>query len=162
MTLYTVHKPPDDEGADAAERFRLIGDRFSMAAFLVPLLWALRHGLWTVFFLYLVFLVLLVFAAPQIGGAAAAVIALGVGLLLGLEAPGIRRFFLERRGWARIGEARGRSRRDAETRFIYEWARTWRPPAPPAPEARGPDQALVPRRPEAQEAQAITPPRPEP
>jgi Protein of unknown function (DUF2628) len=138
MAVYTVHAPPPSAGTGlaAAERFVLVPDRFSWPAFWFGPLWMLWHRLWLALLGYFVLLAALGGALRITGGSAAAslVIALAVALLVGSEAPSLRRLKLQRRGFRLCGVVVGDDREAAERRFFS--ALTGAPkdprPAPPA------------------------------
>jgi uncharacterized protein DUF2628 len=144
MSIYTVHQPPLEAGAAAAEpyRFVFIRDGFSWWAFLLTPLWMLRHRLWLALAIYL-----LVTAALDVGlralGASMltlVVASLLISVLVGLEAGTLRRFKLARRHWRNIGVVTGDEREDAERRFFDAWIRqapARRPAAPASAPASG-------------------------
>jgi uncharacterized protein DUF2628 len=144
MSIYTVHQPPLEAGAAAAEpyRFVFIRDGFSWWAFLLTPLWMLRHRLWLALAIYL-----LVTAALDVGlralGASMltlVVASLLISVLVGLEAGTLRRFKLARRHWRNIGVVTGDDREDAERRFFDAWIRqapARRPAAPASAPASG-------------------------
>ena len=151
MSVYTVHEPPPRAGEIAADpvRFAFVRDGFHFWAFVLGPVWMLCHRLWLVFLLYVVFS-----AAAHTGlwfaGATSGTkffIGLLVSMLIGLEAPTLRRWTLGRRGWTTIGVVAGEDAETAERRFFDAWAgRAPRPQwdaAPPpgsfqAPVAFGP------------------------
>jgi hypothetical protein len=122
MAVYTVHAPPPSAGTrlEAAERFVLVPDRFSWPAFWFGPLWMLWHRLWLALLGYFVLVAGLGVALRFTGGsiAASVVIALAVALLLGSEAPSLRRFKLQRRGFRLCGVVVGDDREAAERRFF--------------------------------------------
>jgi hypothetical protein len=121
MRLYTVHVPVSAEsGKLAFERAKFVRDGFNGWAFVFSTFWCVWHGMWL---------------------AAAAVIALsatlfGVGrvlglpleaqfllqfvfaVLLGLEAPNLRRFMLNRRGFVDAGAIAAADEDEAESLFF--------------------------------------------
>src|SRR5262245_23212991 len=136
MPVYTVHEPPPRDGDDAtavADRFVFVRDGFSLWAFLLGPLWMLWRRLWLVLLIYLV-----VMAALQAGlwalGASSTVkflVGLLIALLIGFEAPSLRRWTLTRRGWINHGVVVADSEEAAERRFFDAWiVRETRPPAP--------------------------------
>jgi hypothetical protein len=139
MAVYTVHEPPPraDEAAADPVRFKFVRDGFHFWAFVLGPLWMLRHRLWLVLVLYLVvsavMYVGLWFAGTTSG--TKFVIGLLVSLLIGLEAPTLRRWTLARRGWSTIGVVSAEDAETAERRFFDAWtghvARPqWHPPEP--------------------------------
>jgi uncharacterized protein DUF2628 len=138
MSIYTVHQPPLEAGAAAAEpyRFVFVRDGFSWWAFLLTPLWMLRHRLWLVLAIYLVVAAALDAGLRAIGASLLTLIVAGllISLLAGLEAGALRRFKLARRHWRNIGVVTGDDLEDAERRFFDAWIRqapTRRPAAPP-------------------------------
>jgi uncharacterized protein DUF2628 len=137
MSIYTVHQPPLESGATAAEpyRFVFVRDGFSWWAFLLTPLWMLRHRLWLALLIYL-----LVTAAVDVGlralGASIfmlVVAGLVISLLVGLEAGTLRRFKLARRHWRNVGVVTGDALEDAERRFFDAWIRQAPARRPAAP-----------------------------
>jgi len=147
MAVYTVHAPPPSAGTrlETAERFVLVRDRFSWPAFWFGPLWMLWHRLWLTLLGYIVLLVGLGVAWRATGGSIATclVIALAVALLLGNEAPSLRRFSLQRRGFSPCGVVVGDDLEAAERRFFS--ALTGEPKDPrPTPAPGPPASAGVP------------------
>lgn len=146
MSIYTVHQPPLEAGAAAAEpyRFVFIRDGFSWWAFLLTPLWMLRHCLWLVLVIYLVVSAALEAGLRALGAPMFALVVVGllISLLVGLEAGTLRRFKLARRHWRNIGVVTGDALEDAERRFFDAWVRQSpaRRPASPTP----PPSASVP------------------
>jgi hypothetical protein len=139
MPVYTVHEPPPRRSESAADpdRFDFVRDGFHFWAFLLAPLWMLWRRLWLVFVLYLV-----VFAALQAGlwflGASSSVkfaANLLLAILVGLEAPTLRRWKLARSKWLLVDVVVADDLEMAERRFFEAWERQGTPPAsePPAP-----------------------------
>jgi Protein of unknown function (DUF2628) len=144
MSIYTVHQPPLEAGAAAAEpyRFVFVRDGFSWWAFLLTPLWMLRHRLWLALAIYLLVAAALDAGLRAIGASlfTLVVASLLISLLAGLEAGTLRRFKLARRHWRNIGVVTGDDLEDAERRFFDAWIRQTparRPAAPPSPAAAG-------------------------
>lgn len=139
MSIYTVHQPPLEAGAAAAEpyRFVFIRDGFSWGAFLLTPLWMLRHCLWLVLVIYLAVSAALEVGLRALGAPIFMLVAVGllISLLVGLEAGTLRRFKLARRHWRNIGVVTGGALEDAERRFFDAWVRQApaRRPASPNP-----------------------------
>jgi hypothetical protein len=132
VSVYTVHEPSPraDESAADPVRFRFVRDGFHFWAFVLGPVWMLWHRLWLVFLLYLVFSVAmhvgLWFAGATFG--TKFFIGVLVSMLIGLEAPTLRRWTLARRGWATIGVVSADDVETAERRFFDSWsARVQRP-----------------------------------
>jgi hypothetical protein len=127
MSIYTVHQPPLESGAAAAEpyRFAFVRDGFSWWAFLLTPLWMLRHRLWLALAIYLLVTVALDAGLRALGASIFMIILIGllISLLAGLEAGTLRRFKLARRRWRNIGVVTGDDREDAERRFFDAWVR---------------------------------------
>jgi hypothetical protein len=147
MAVYTVHAPPPSAGTrlETAERFVLVRDRFSWPAFWFGPLWMLWHRLWLALFGYVVLLVGLVVAWRATGGSPAAslVIVFVVALLLGNEAPSLRRLNLQRRGFRLCGVVVGDDLEAAERRFFSALTGD-RKEAQPTPASVAPGTAAVP------------------
>jgi len=133
MSVYTVHEPPQrrDEAAADPVRFVFVRDGFHFWAFVLGPVWMLWHRLWLVFFLY-VLVSAVANGAVWLAGATWTpkfFIGLLVSLLIGLEAPTLRRWTLGRRRWAVVGVVAGEDLEDAERRFFDSWTgRVSRPP----------------------------------
>jgi hypothetical protein len=125
MAVFIVHEPPRREGdlAAHADGFVFLRDRFSWAAFLVPPLWMLRHRLWLALLGYALAVAALAATVQLTGlpGGAAALVLMLLSLLVGVEAPSLRRFGLQRRGFANVGVVVGDDLESAERRFFDSW-----------------------------------------
>jgi hypothetical protein len=144
MSIYTVHQPPLDSGAAAAEpyRFVFVRDGFSWWAFLLTPFWMLRHRLWLVLALYLLMLAALDTGLRALGASVFTLVLTGllISLLAGLEAGTLRRFKLTCRHWRNIGVVTGDDVEDAERRFFDAWIRqapARRPASPPSAPTSG-------------------------
>jgi hypothetical protein len=129
MSIYTVHEPPlraDETAADPA-RFRFVRDGFHFWAFVLGPVWMLWHRLWLVFILYVVLSVAMHAGLWFAGAPSGVKFAVGVliSILIGLEAPTLRRWTLARRGWATVGVVAADGAEEAERRFFDAWS----PPA---------------------------------
>jgi hypothetical protein len=153
MPVYTVHEPPLRAGAAAAdvERFAFVRDGFSWWAFLFAPLWMLWHRMWLVLISYVVVVGVIETPVRMSGAPAAAASLIGIllGLLVGLEAGTLRRFTLNRRGWKNLGVVSGDDLEDAERRFFDAWLRRANSPssAPHAPSPPSPPAAPLRRGP---------------
>lgn len=139
MSIYTVHQPPLDSVAAAAEpyRFVFVRDGFSWWAFLLTPFWMLRHRLWLALVIYLLVSAALDVGLRALGGSAFTMVLAGplISLLAGLEAGTLRRFKLARRHWRNLGVVTGDDVEDAERRFFDAWVRqapARRPPSSPS------------------------------
>jgi hypothetical protein len=144
MSIYTVHQPPLEAGAAAAEpyRFVFVRDGFSWWAFLLTPLWMLRHRLWLALAIYLLVTAALEAGLRALGASMLTLVvaSLLISVLAGLEAGTLRRFKLARRHWRNIGVVTGDDREDAERRFFDAWIRqapARRPAAPSSAPASG-------------------------
>ena len=153
MSIYTVHQPPLDSGAAAAEpyRFVFVRDGFSWWAFLLTPFWMLRHRVWLALVAYV-----LISAAVDVGlralGASVFTMVLAgllISLLAGLEAGTLRRFKLTCRHWRNIGVVTGDDLEDAERRFFDAWIRQTPARRPPSPPSAPPSGAAAPAPPAA-------------
>lgn len=121
MALYTIHAPAPDEGAATAPAdLVFVKEGYCWPALLIPLVWTLYRRLWLVVLLLLAALLAFVAVAGALGQAALAIYLLG-RVFYGLEANGLRRWTLERKGYSLIGVAEGRTLSEAERRFFTEW-----------------------------------------
>jgi len=151
MSIYTVHQPPLETGAAAAEpyRFVFVRDGFSWWAFLLTPLWMLRHRLWLALATYLVVATALDAGLRTLGASLLmlVVVSLLISLLAGLEAGTLRRFKLARRHWRNIGVVTGDDLEDAERRFFDAWIRQAPARRPAAPASASPSQSAPPAPP---------------
>lgn len=130
MPTYTVHEPPPRDGQSAdPERFLFVRDGFHFWAFVLAPFWLLFRRLWLVFVLFVIVTAVIDGALALVGlkGTAQVVADLLIALFVGLEAGGLRRWTLERRGWKTLGFVVGDDLEDAERRFFAQW--TTRQPA---------------------------------
>lgn len=93
MTIFAVY----DRATEPAPL--VVADRFSWFAALLPPIFALVHGLWLELAVYVLGLIGLFFASAFIGDAASFWIYVAFAVWLGVEAAGLRRAALARRGW---------------------------------------------------------------
>ena len=122
MTVYMVFEPPPSRATRVApaERMVFVPDRFTWSAFLFAPIWMLWHRLWLALGGYVLASAAIMAALRLIGatsgarGFAAALIM----LLVGLEAPSLRRWTLLRNSWREIGTVVGDDRESAERRFF--------------------------------------------
>ena len=139
MTVYMVLEPPEKSGdaAERAERIVFIRDRFTWSAFLFAPLWMLWHRLWLVLLGYAVVMSGVIVGLRFAGlglGARAAIVAL-IALLIGFEAPSLRRWTLQRHKWRELGTVIGDDREAAERRFFDAWVAQPERKSPPSPPA---------------------------
>jgi hypothetical protein len=154
MFIYTVHQPPLDSGAAAAEpyRFAFVRDGFSWWAFLLTPFWMLRHRLWLALVIYLLISAAVDGGLRALGASVSTMVLAGllISFLAGLEAGTLRRFKLARRHWRNIGVVTGDDVEDAERRFFDAWIRqapARRPPSSPSAPTSGSTAPTVPPAP---------------
>ena len=124
MAVYTVHEPPlRGAAAPDLERFVFVRDGFSFWALLFGPLWMLRHRMWLVFIGYGLVVAALAWALRQTQAPTAVTLCVDalLALLIGFEAPTLRRFTLARQGFANIGIVVGDDLELAERRFFDAW-----------------------------------------
>ena len=153
MSIYTVHQPPLDSGAAAAEpyRFVFVRDGFAWGAFLLTPFWMLRHRLWLALLVYVLISAAVDVGLRVLGASVFAVVLAGllISLLAGLEAGTLRRFNLTCRHWRNIGVVTGDDLEDAERRFFDAWIRQTSARRPPSPPSAPPSGAAAPAPPAA-------------
>src|SRR5262245_8607916 len=126
MAIYSVFAPPvrDNDSTESAERFTFVRDGFSWSAFIFGPLWMLTHRLVLVLVLWVVVVVAIAVAARLLAvpaGSELSVIIL-LALLVGFEAPTLRTWTLQRRGWRDLGIVVADDFEAAERRFFYDWS----------------------------------------
>jgi uncharacterized protein DUF2628 len=125
MPVYTVHAPPPrrNEAESDPTRFAFVRDGFYVWAFLLGPLWMLWHRLWLAFIGYVALVAATHFALIMLNVPDGVKIAVGVllALLVGFEAPSLRRWTLTRRGWSNLGVVVADDRESAERRFFDAW-----------------------------------------
>jgi hypothetical protein len=145
MPVYTVHEPQqrDNDVLTHTARIAFVRDGFHFWAFLLGPLWLLRHRMWLEFIAYLIIVGGITFAIARLGvtDSAGAIVAFLIAILLGMEAPSLRRWKLARRGFDYRGVIVGEDRDHAERRFFDGWIAqdhtpVTPPPAPPSPFGR--------------------------
>jgi len=153
MSIYTVHQPPLDSGAAAAEpyRFVFVRDGFSWWAFLLTPFWMLRHRLWLALVVYVLISAAVDVGLRALGASVFPMVLAGllISLLAGLEAGTLRRFKLTCRRWRNIGVVTGDDLEDAERRFFDAWIRQTSARRPPSPPSAPPSGAAAPAPPAA-------------
>lgn len=125
MQFYTVHEPPDPpvDRIDRADSLTFIGDRFVPAAVVFGPLWLIANRLWHAFAAYAVAfaVVALVVFAAGLNWRWLSLIFSAFNLIVAFEAPSLRRWALERRGWRTLGTVSGRNLDECERRFLESW-----------------------------------------
>lgn len=154
MALYTFHAPRSP-GAGAASPAEVVAikDGFCWPALFFPLIWTAWRRLWLVFLALLAAWLAINLLDVAGGGITVAVVYILGRIYYALEANGLRRWTLERRGWQMIGIAEGRTMEEAELRFFAEWS----PEAPSAGTAPAPQAAAAgqPWRPASRNPQVV-------
>ncbi len=122
MAIYTVHAPQKPDGASVTPgEIVFVKEGFCWPALFIPVIWAIYRRLWlVVLFLLAAFLVLNGLAMAG-GGAAVTVLYILGRFYVALEANGLRRWTLDRNGYAFLGVVEGRRLEEAERRFFGEW-----------------------------------------
>lgn len=125
MAVYTLHVPADGVPGDPAVLGDavLLKDGFAWGAFIFQVLWCLYHRLWLAA-LGLAIITFGVSAGLQwldIPALATTVISLLIAGFFALEANGLRRRALERRGFRAAGVVVADSASDGETRAFSAW-----------------------------------------
>jgi Protein of unknown function (DUF2628) len=127
MAVYTVHEPPmREESTPDPERFVFVRDGFSFTAFVFGPVWMLWHRMWLIFFGYVIVAGILEIALRGVGASSGATSLVGFlfALLIGFEAPTLRRFALRRRKWSNLGIIVGDNLESAEQRFFDAWTKS--------------------------------------
>ena len=125
MITFTVHEPPSPppDRLERAESLVFVKDGFSWAAALFGPVWLLVHRLWWALLGYVVICAGMeaVRWAAGLDPGWVTVGALGLALLIGMEAGTLRRWRLDRKSWRMIGSVSGRKADECERRFFEEW-----------------------------------------
>jgi hypothetical protein len=125
MAIFAVFGPPqqDRETTAHALRFVIVRDGFSWRAFAFGPLWMLRHRMWLVLMLYVIFVGALMTAMYflQLSQTVQFVAVVLFAVLIGLESATLRRWTFQRRGWRDLGIVAAADANDAERRFFDRW-----------------------------------------
>jgi hypothetical protein len=118
MSIYTVHRRPEDKSDDVV----LVGEGFSWAAFAFTALWALAKRMWLVALILVSLLALIaaIAAALHLGEGMAAVLQIAVSTIFAFEAHNIRRWTLTRAGYEEIATVSGNTAAEAELAYFCE------------------------------------------
>jgi hypothetical protein len=119
MTLYSVFDRRLDEAP------AVVADRFSWFAALLPPVWAVAHGLWLALIGYVVGVAAIVAASLYAGGEAGFWLYVLFAVLIGFEAPNLRRRALRGRNYVHRAELIAAADDLAEV----EWMKRRGPPA---------------------------------
>jgi hypothetical protein len=142
MRLFTVYWPQSSSSAapgPALDETVFVRDGFHFWAFLLGPLWCLWRGLWLPALLVLALGAVLagIGRALHLPAETQILAELVLALLVGLEAPNLRRFGLRRRGYVECGSVAARNLTDAEAIFFGQQASSRpepQPGSPPSPE----------------------------
>lgn len=116
MPSFAIYARP--QGPDSFDsEIELVADRFSFAAFLVPPVWCVWHGLWAALAVVLAAAVALVFVAWAVNSSMAVWLAVLAALLLGFEASSVRERSLKARKWVWRADIRAANVGEAELRW---------------------------------------------
>ena len=140
MPVYTVHAPVMPQaGIAATDRFAFVRDGFHVWAAVAGVLWLVWHRLWLALIGWVVLLLVVDFgmAALEARGGAILLANLLLALLMGFEAPSLRRWTLSRRNWRQIDIVVADDEESAERRYFDRWTARQR--------ALGNDQSAVDR-----------------
>ena len=125
LSTYTLHLPDSAQPGDPLplERAVVVRDGFSWMAFLFTFLWFFWHRLWLAGIMVLVAVVGLGFALTFVGvpRGAAALAEFLLMLLIGLEAPALRRWTLQRRGRPAVTAVAAANSLEAEGKSFRRW-----------------------------------------
>lgn len=136
MPTFTVHEPSlKDTAPVQPERFVFVRDGFHFWAFLLAPVWLAVYRLWFILLCYLVVTIAIGAGLYAIGAPSPvkAIVIFLIALLMGFEAPSLRRWNLTRRKWKMLGFVVGEDTEMAERRFYAQWTGRQGEAAPPAP-----------------------------
>ncbi|ACA21038.1 conserved hypothetical protein [Methylobacterium sp. 4-46] len=137
MSTYTLHLPDEvDPGApDALDRAKLVPDRFIWSAFAFTALWFFWHRLWLAGLLVLVAEVAVWGAglALNLSPPAGFLVTLLLSVLIGYEAPSLRRWTYERRGSPARDAVTAADSTEAEVKLVGRWLTRHAAPAAAVP-----------------------------
>ena len=122
MKVYTVHEPQEGGGNDFG-RITFVKEGFCWPALFVPMFWLLWRRMWWVLLAWLAIGVALGAVGELIGELSFVVGVLSVlfALWFALEANGLRRWSLAKKGWRLLGVAAGRDEGEAEQSFFRRY-----------------------------------------
>ncbi|HVG51185.1 MAG TPA: DUF2628 domain-containing protein [Xanthobacteraceae bacterium] len=126
MAIFTVYEPPlrdDEDAVKHATRFMIVRDGFSWRAFAFGPLWMLRHRMWLVLTLYIVWIFAIVLGLKAFGlpGYVQFIAVFLTGVWIGLESGMLRRWTYLRRGWRDLGIISAPDAGEGERRFFSHW-----------------------------------------
>jgi len=119
MTTWTVHaREADLAAAVVGDRLKILPERFSWGAALVPFVWSLWNRLWLVFLFWLVATVAIELVDARASDVVGGVLSFAFLVWFALVAQDLHRWTLERRGWRLVAVVEARNRPEAEARFV--------------------------------------------
>lgn len=125
MIVYTAHEPVPSAFSpeERAEQVVFVREGFTWLGFLFPLPWLLFNRLWLPTLMALGFMALLALTAKEFSLPQASVGLLGLLLnfIVGFEGNNLKRWKLERRGYAFLATVVGRDFDEVESRFFRAW-----------------------------------------
>lgn len=117
MTFYSVYLPPHGAKKQGDEFLRLVPDKKSPWALLIPVLWLLYHRLWMALLVYLVITAFIIMVFSINPHPAILYLSALPGLYLLLEGQELVRAKLERKGWNFAGVVEAVNHDEAELRY---------------------------------------------
>lgn len=125
MVTYTVHERGGEETdiAARAEKIVFIKEGFAWLALVFPLVWLLYHRLWIVLAGFVVIITLLEVGVMSLGlnEAVAVFTTLALSAIFALQANDLRRWSLERKGFALADLVSAVDRSECERKFFSRW-----------------------------------------
>ena len=118
MTVYCVYAPPLGSPSPAEETFRLVPDKKSPLALIVPIFWLIYHRLWVETLAYLALTLAIVFLFYLTPHIAIPYLSALPGFYLLLEGQELVRAKLERNGWRFVGTVEAENRQEAEFKYL--------------------------------------------
>jgi len=126
MIVYTVHEPghPAQSIDRRADDITLVKEGFTWFGFLIPPLWLFVNRLWIELIATLAvtgLATLLLTRAGYAEAVAGTIVSLFVSLVVGFEGNDLKRWRLERKGYAFLASVAGRDFDECERRFFDAW-----------------------------------------
>lgn len=121
MAIYTVHAPPVHTGDEQPDplRFAFVKEGWCWPALFFALPWLLFRRMWLVAVAYVVIFGALAAVDTRLGGGPVTGFAIAAAILyLVMEGNQLRRWTLNRRGYALVGVVEGRNMEEAEIRYF--------------------------------------------
>lgn len=131
MKVYTVHEPPEGDGA-RMDRILFVKEGFCWPALFVPMLWLIWNRMWWVLLAWLAIGAGLGVLGELVRetNVIVAVVSLVFAFWFALEANALRRWSLAGKGWRQLSVAAGRDREEAEQSFFRRYLAAAQRPAP--------------------------------